>query len=234
MQNKIFGLGDDWESVIDSLRKLVPVYDRLNAAISFKTDLSLRAQCIEGKINCGEKVLDAGSGNGVFSRILLKNYPEVGEVVLLDVLGPMLEESVKTLSCSKTHPVMAVFEYMPFRGEIFDTVLMGFSLRDAKKLELALTEVKRVLKRSGKLLVVDLGKPDDLVKSVFVGIYWLFLAPFIALVRLGKIGLNASAIYRTYRKLPRNRELKIILDGFFKNVYVRERFLGGAVLVEAY
>ncbi|MDW8084284.1 MAG: class I SAM-dependent methyltransferase [Candidatus Caldarchaeum sp.] len=233
MLPKTYGLGDEWDKVITSLRNLVPVYDELNETISFKTDLRLRAESITGLISDGERVLDAGAGNGVFSRVLLKNQPNVADVVLLDFLHPMLKTAAKTLSPDKTHYIIGVFENLPFRENVFDSVLMGFSLRDARNTRTALSEVKRVLKQNGNLIVVDLGKPDSPLFSLLVGLYWKVVAPFLALLKLGKTGLNATSIYSTYRRLPKNNELKSIVQSFFEKVEIREKMLGGAVMLKA-
>jgi ubiquinone/menaquinone biosynthesis C-methylase UbiE len=56
------GLGDFWPRVIDSLRRLAPIYEEVNRTISFNTDLKVRANAVEGRVKAGDVVLDAGSG----------------------------------------------------------------------------------------------------------------------------------------------------------------------------
>ena len=50
---------------------------------------------------------------------------------------------------------------MPFKDQVFDAVLCGYSLRDAIQLDAAIDELYRVLKKGGILVVVDLGKPNN-------------------------------------------------------------------------
>ncbi|MCS7109950.1 MAG: class I SAM-dependent methyltransferase [Candidatus Caldarchaeum sp.] len=228
-----YGLGKEWGKVVAALQNLVHVYDRLNQTISFNSDMKLRAECIDGKIESGYRVLDAGCGNGIFSRILLEKQPAVGEVVLLDALAPMLRQAVAKIPVGRTHAVLAVFEYMPFREKAFDSVLMGFSLRDAINMDAAMSEVKRVTKESGRLLVVDLGKPANIFKTFLISFYWFVLAPFFAFLRLGKVGLNASAIFTTYKRLPTNGELKKLANRFFHAVEVQEKMMGAAMIMNA-
>ena len=64
---------------------------------------------------------------------------------------------------SAASSLFRVFEYMPFREGIFDAVLCGYSLRDSIHLQQAIKEMHRVLKVRGRLIIIDLGKPDNLV-----------------------------------------------------------------------
>ncbi|MEM4415467.1 MAG: class I SAM-dependent methyltransferase, partial [Candidatus Caldarchaeum sp.] len=132
-----------------------------------------------------------------------------------------------------SHQVVAVFEQMPFREEVFDTVLMGFALRDAANMAKALSETRKILRKGGRLLVVDLGKPANILKGIAIGVYWALLAPLLAALKLGKTGLEAAAIYLTYRRLPTNKELKSLLKTFFDTVEVGEKMLGGVVVIRA-
>ncbi|MEM0440089.1 MAG: class I SAM-dependent methyltransferase [Candidatus Caldarchaeum sp.] len=233
MVRRSYGLAEDWGRVVSSLEKLAPFYNRFNETISFRTDRTLRRKCVGNKSVQGV-VLDAGSGNGIFSKILLENGRDDVEVVLLDVLPTMHKESLKTLPAGKINAVLAAFENMPFREDSFDTVLMGFSLRDARNTESALKEVSRVAKTQGKLLVLDLGKPDDKIKSAFVGLYWRIIAPLIAFIRFGKKGLIASAIHVTYKRLPPNSILRNLTEKYFRTVSLTEKIWGGVIIIEAF
>ena len=61
------GLGSYWGEVIDVLRDIIPVYDKVNSFISLGKDVEHRNQAIKGRIKKGDKVLDAGSGFGNMS-----------------------------------------------------------------------------------------------------------------------------------------------------------------------
>ncbi len=225
------GLGEYWPKVLNALRKVAPVYDKLNRVISFNSDMALRAEAVEGRIAEDELILDAGAGNGVFSEILLKQQPHVHDVVMLDMLVDMLSSAVEKVPREKTHAVIAVFEKMPFREKVFDDVLMGFSLRDARDMMATLSEVRRVIKPEGKMVVVDLGKPDNRLRTLAIGLYWRFVAPIMAFVRLGLVGLTVYSIYKTYERLPTNNEMRRLLRRFFKHVELHERVMGGALIV---
>ena len=58
------GLGSYWGEVLDVLRDIIPVYDKVNSSISLGKDVEHRNRAISGRIYKGDKVLDAGSGFG--------------------------------------------------------------------------------------------------------------------------------------------------------------------------
>ena len=62
------GLGSYWGEVIDVLRDIIPVYDKVNSAISFGKDVEHRNRGINGRVLPGNNILDAGSGFGNMSK----------------------------------------------------------------------------------------------------------------------------------------------------------------------
>ena len=79
---------------------------------------------------------------------------------------------------------------MPFQHNAFDVVMCGYSLRDAIELKQAIAEMHRVLKQGGRLIIVDLGKPDNAVLRAFVSFYLKYLLGIVAFMVAGKAGLN--------------------------------------------
>lgn len=126
-----------------------------------------------------------------------------------------------------------IFEYMPFQNEAFDVILCGYSLRDAIHLKQAISEMHRILRDGGLLVIVDLGKPDSFLKRMGVSFYLKYLLRILAYAA-GKIGLKFRTLYGGCNlKWPRNSELKILLQRFSK-VEFDTRLMGGAIIVAAY
>jgi len=224
------GLWDVWPKVIHTLDSIVNIYDNLNKTISLNLDKKLRAEAIRGKITPDARVLDAGAGNGVFTSILLQEQPNVRDVVMLDILPSMLKNTTLTGDSSHIDKVVAVFENMPFREHVFNIVIMGFSIRDAYNMRRALEEVGRILHSDGNLLILDLGKPSNPLLRAGVTIYWRVIAPLIALIKIGRRGLTALAIYPTYKRFPSNRDFKKLLNDFFEGVKLTEKMLGSVII----
>ena len=123
---------------------------------------------------------------------------------------------------------------MPFRSSIFDAVLCGYSLRDAIQLRPAISEISRVLKLGGRLIIVDLGKPDNPLTEACVSFYLRHILRILAFAVAGKVGLKFQALYGTYCRWPKNSDLNNLLKEFFSKVDFDTELLGGAVIVAAY
>ena len=231
------GLGGQWAGVIDVLRQIIPVYDRVNSYISLGRDADHRRRGISGRVSAGDRVLDAGSGFGNMSAAAAALCGGRIEITMCDPLVPMLEraggragpgaDAVPRRSCG-------VFEHMPFRAGQFDAVLCGYSLRDAISLRAAIAELHRVLKDGGRLVVVDLGKPDNPLVRAGVAAYLRLLLPVVALAAGGRLGLKFGALYGTFRRWPPNARLEGLLLERFSRVEFETDLMGGAIMVAAY
>lgn len=158
------------------LNRIAPFYDRLCAGFGLGQPFR-EATLHFAKIRKGEQVLDAGCGTGTLTRLAA------------DVVGPMglvtgIDPSVRMISIARRDAALlgnpaefrlAVIENLPFKNETFDLVLSSLMLHhlppDIKKK--GLTEVYRVLKPGGRLLLVDIGRPVN-------PLWWVFVWPLLS------------------------------------------------------
>jgi len=227
------GLGSYWGEVLDVLRDIIPVYDKVNSSISLGKDVEHRTRAIKGRIKSGDKILDAGSGFGNMSKTALNITNGDSEIMLYDPLLPMLKNTNK-LFRDKPETMCGVFEHMPFKDEQFDIALSGYSLRDAISLKTAISEIHRILKKDGKWIIVDLGKPDDSIARFGVSFYLKIILPIIAYRAGGKLGLKFATLYGTYKLWPKNKKLESMLLEKFSKVDFEKDLMGGAIMVAAY
>lgn len=231
------GLGSTyWNEVIKILKNIIPVYDKVNSAISLGKDNQYRKEGIVNSVFSGNKVLDAGSGYGNMSKLVLENVSKDVMIHFYDPIPEMLNGisgnfrgyDVEFYLCS------GIFEKIPFKSESFDAVICGYSIRDSIDLEKAFEEIHRVLKDNGRFLIVDLGKPDNLVLRMLVTIYLKYFLVIVAFLTAGKQGLPFRTLYGTYLRWPKNNDLKKLLSKRFSRVDFRKKLLGGAIIVIAY
>jgi len=227
------GLGSYWGEVIDVLRDIIPVYDKVNSFISLGKDTEHRNIAIRGRINSGDRVLDAGSGFGNMSKTASKIVNDDLDIILYDPLIPMLKNTDRLFK-KKLDSTCGVFEHMPFQDDEFDLVLSGYSLRDAISLRTAISEVHRVLKKNGRWVIVDLGKPDDQLIRFGVTFYLRVILPIIAFIAGGRLGLKFATLYGTYKLWPKNKKLEELLLEKFSRVEFKKDLMGGAIMVAAY
>lgn len=227
------GLGSYWGEVIEVLREIIPVYDKVNSYISLGKDKEHRIRGITGRVFPGNKILDAGSGFGNMSKTASKICDNKISITLYDPLVPMLKN---TGTLFEETPDMAngVFEHIPFRDEEFDAVLCGYSLRDAINLRIAVSEIHRVLKKEGRFVIVDLGKPDEVFIRLGVSLYLRCILPVLALIAGGRLGLKFGTLYGTYKRWPKNKNLEEILLEKFSRVEFEKDLMGGAIMIAAY
>ena len=229
-----FGLKEDWPSIQKTLEEIIPVYDKTNRYISLGTDLRLRKRGLDlleesvGKPSF--RILDLGCGTGRMSVELLTDIPIEKEFcVLLDPIKKMIE-----VARFKTglDGLLAVFENTPFRAGAFDAAMAGFSIRDAKDLSKAFEEVNKLLKTSGKFLIVDLSKPDSKFKNSIIWFYWRAFAPVLAFISSGMPGLKFAALAKTFQRLPKNSDLlRLVKQSGFNVVTAEYSMMSGACLL---
>ena len=219
--------------MLDVLRDIIPVYDKVNSSISLGKDVEHRTRAIKGRIKSGDKILDAGSGFGNMSKTALNITNGDSEIMLYDPLLPMLKNTNKLFK-NKPETMCGVFEHMPFKDEQFDIALSGYSLRDAISLKTAISEIHRILKKDGKWIIVDLGKPDDSIARFGVSFYLKIILPIIAYRAGGKLGLKFATLYGTYKLWPKNKKLESMLLEKFSKVEFEKDLMGGAIMVAAY
>ena len=233
--SQLSGLGSRyWTEVIEVLRAIIPVYDRVNRVISLGKDEQYRIQGIRDRVMPGNIILDAGSGYGNMSRLALAEVHGDAKVVMYDPLLEMLANAKNYLLGSQTALYSGVFEYMPFRDGIFDAVLCGYSLRDSIHLQQTIAEMHRVLKAGGRLVIIDLGKPDNRILRSMVSIYLKYFLGIFAYMAAGKPGLKFKTLYGTYVRWPKNSELESMLKEKFSHVQFKRAMMGGAVIIAAF
>ena len=227
------GLGSYWGEVLEILREIIPVYDKVNHYISLGKDSEHRNRAIKDRIKNGDKILDAGSGFGNMSKTAANIVNGNINIILYDPLLPMLKNSDRLFK-EKPETACGVFEHVPFKDVQFDVALSGYALRDAISLKIAISEIHRVLKKDGKWIIVDLGKPDKAVIRFGVSFYLKIILPIIAFIAGGRLGLKFAALYGTYRVWPQNKKLESMLLEKFSRVEFDKDLMGGAIMVAAY
>lgn len=220
------------------LKNIIPVYDRVNSVISLGKDNDFRKEGIIKSILPGNVILDAGSGYGNMSKTVMETVSTDVTVFFYDPIYEMLDKVKDKIGVGdkpfRFFLCSGVFESIPFKSNTFDAILCGYSLRDAMDLHIAIQELSRVLKKGGRLVIVDLGKPDNVVCRLLVSIYLKYFLTILAFMAAGKRGIPFRTLYGTYLRWPKNHELNFMLSKWFSKIEFKKKLMGGAIVVVAY
>jgi demethylmenaquinone methyltransferase/2-methoxy-6-polyprenyl-1,4-benzoquinol methylase len=102
-------------------------------------------------------------------------------------------------------------EDIPFPDSLFDGITVAFGVRNFQNLEKGLSEMKRVLKPGGKLVILEFSRPEKGFFLPFYKTYLRFVAP-----RIGKLFSGNAEAYRylneSVHAFPEGNEFTIILE----------------------
>ena len=160
----------------------------------------------------GQRALDIAGGTGDLSLAFAKKVGKTGQVVHTDINEAMLRVGRDRLIDKGIHlpTLVCDAEALPFPDNYFDVVSVAFGLRNMTHKDRALTEMCRVLKPGGKLLVLEFSKVAKPLEKVYD---WY---SFKILPQLGKMVAGDDASYRylaeSIRMHPGQEELKSLMQ----------------------
>ncbi len=129
------------------------------------------------------EVLDLCTGTGDLLPILAKRFASDSESVIgadfsQGMLKAGLSRRMKTPASGNFPTIQATALNLPFNDNTFDLVSVAFGVRNFENLKAGLSEIQRVLKPGGTLLVLEFGQPKGIFGQTFK-IYSKYLIPFI-------------------------------------------------------
>lgn len=191
-------------------------YDKLNHILSLNIDKRWRKKAVRQIADTQEvlKVLDVACGTGDFTIEIARNVGPGSTVTGIDLSEGMLEvarkkceaearkgkgekyvtENRKDGRLAEIDLVQGDCEAMPYEDDTFDRIGVGFGVRNFENLPKGLTEMHRVLKKDGKLVILELSIPSNPIIRWFYKLYFLKILPAIG----GWISGNRGA----YEYLP--------------------------------
>ena len=199
--------------VAEVFHSVAAKYDVMNDLMSAGLHRLWKAFTItQAAIRPGFKVLDIAAGTGDLARAFAKRAGTTGEVWHTDINESMLRVGrdrminegllLPTLICDA--------EKLPFPGNYFDRVSVAFGLRNMTHKEQALSEMLRVLRPGGRLLVLEFSKVWAPLEKIYDA-YSFKLLPW-----LGEKIAGDAASYRylaeSIRMHPNQAALKALME----------------------
>lgn len=185
------------EEVAEMFNNIAVKYDFLNHFLSLGIDHIWRYKAInELKEIKPKRILDLATGTGDFAIAALRLKPE--QIIGMDISAGMLEVGkTKMLKKKYNHIIdmrLGDSENLPFEDNYFDALTVGFGVRNYENLEIGLSEMLRVVRPGGKLIILEFSKPKKFpIKQAFT-FYSKYLIPFF--------GKRISKDEQAYAYLP--------------------------------
>lgn len=180
---------------------IAPRYDLLNRLLSFGVDVGWRRAMVSRLPHGRLKVLDLACGTGDVSIEILRARPD-SLVYGADLsLGMILAGKPKIAKRMMEDAILltaASAEELPYPDSSFDAMTIAFGIRNVTRRDVALAEVRRVLKPGGKALILDFSIPKNPLVAALYGMYFHRVLPLL--------GGIISGNFEAYRYLPKSVE----------------------------
>ena len=225
------------EQVRDMFDNIARNYDTMNRLMTFGIDNRWRKKCVRlASSDSPAKVLDLAAGTADLSILLAKKMP-CSTITAADMSEGMLEIAAKKIAKEglgqriEIHVADAM--KLPFDNDSFDCVTIAFGVRNFGNLSTGYSEIYRVLKPGGRIVVLELSVPR--AKTV-LPLYKFYTHCIIPLV--GKI---MTSDRRAYSYLPdsiaavpsRNDMTGLMEKAGFRNAAWQSLTFGVATLYNA-
>jgi len=169
----------------DSIRSLfdniAPTYNLLNHLLSLGRDFYWRKMAVQELKGLEGWILDIGTGTGDVAIEMIHQNNHHRKVFGLDFSEPMIKRarrkvSKKGLSQTITLSLGDALS-LPFRDNTFSASMIAFGLRNIVKKEQALSEMVRVIKKDGKVIILEFTFPQKGLMRRLYPIYFQRVLP---------------------------------------------------------
>jgi demethylmenaquinone methyltransferase/2-methoxy-6-polyprenyl-1,4-benzoquinol methylase len=169
------------EQVRAMFDRIARVYDLMNSVMTAGLHQRWRERAAGmAAVGAGDRVLDVATGTGDLAVALAERVGDSGEVV-----GSDFSEGMLGLARQKAPEIR--FEWgnaleLPYDDDSFDAATVGFGARNFSDLPRGLTEMARVVRPGGRVVVLEITTPQRPPLSSFFRIWFDRVVPLIGRV----------------------------------------------------
>lgn len=172
--------GEKGAQVEQMFDNIAPTYDLLNHLLSFGIDYHWRRAALRAlKPHAPQHMLDMATGTGDFALLAKKMLQPKS------ILGADLSEGMLQVARKKAEGVTGiVFEKhdcmrLSLPDNSFDAATVAYGVRNFPDLERGLSELRRVLKPGGRLVIIELTSPRRFPMKQLFWLYSHVIMPFV-------------------------------------------------------
>ncbi|MCP3166570.1 bifunctional demethylmenaquinone methyltransferase/2-methoxy-6-polyprenyl-1,4-benzoquinol methylase UbiE [Myxococcus qinghaiensis] len=145
-------------------------YDVTNEVLSFGIHRLWRRTAVRlSRAKEGDSVLDCASGTGDLALVFKRKVGSNGRVVGTDFCPEMLESAPAKAAKAGLQVDFQVADAMalPFADNSFDVASIAFGIRNVDDPVKCLSEMGRVVKPGGRVVVLEFGQPSGVFGALF-------------------------------------------------------------------
>lgn len=153
-------------------------YDRLERIMGLGTGPRYRYMALQrAGLKPGGQVLDVGMGTGLVSQAILRITGEPGRLIGVDPSAGMMAQAHLP---AEVQTRLGRAEQLPVPDASVDFLVMGYALRHVADFSAACAEFRRVLKPGGRLLILEITRPQGRVATALLKTYMRGVVPLMA------------------------------------------------------
>jgi demethylmenaquinone methyltransferase/2-methoxy-6-polyprenyl-1,4-benzoquinol methylase len=186
------------ESIRNLFNNIAPTYDLLNHLLSLGRDFYWRKKAVQELKGIEGWILDMATGTGDVAIEIIHQNGDHGKVFGLDFSEPMINRARRKVLGKGLSQTIALSLgdalSLPFRDNTFNASIVAFGLRNIVEKEQALFEMVRVIKKGGKVIILEFTFPQKGLMRRIYPIYFQKILP--------RVGGFVSGDQGAYAYLP--------------------------------
>ena len=224
------------EQVAQMFDNIARRYDLLNSILSLGIHKGWRKKCVALlKDKQPKKILDVATGTGDFAIECAKLNPE--SIIGIDISDGMMKYGREKIKALKLDSVISLkngnAETIFFPDNSFDAIVVGFGVRNFQDLNAGLSNLYRMLKPGGQLIVLEFSYPKNSLVKGFYNFYFSRVTPFIGRI-FSKDTRAYTYLTESVKAFPHNEKFRDILNTLnYKNTSFKLVSFGIAAIYSA-
>jgi demethylmenaquinone methyltransferase/2-methoxy-6-polyprenyl-1,4-benzoquinol methylase len=195
--------------------RIASVYDRMNGVMTAGLHHHWRRRAADlARLQAGGQALDVATGTGDLAFELARRVAPGGTVVGADFSEGMLELARQKAAALAPAEVELRFEpanalSLPYADDEFDAATVGFGARNFSDLTAGLSEMGRVVRPGGRVVILEITSPTRPPLSTVLELWFDHMVPV-----LGRLAGDSDAytyLPNSVRRFPPPEELAAIM-----------------------